>query len=268
MFDLLLLNTKFLFTLCDVATPWQTGFQDPATNVAEAMLNFHFHLMTILIFVGSLVLHLLSSILDSFREHQQPKPWLFIHHATLEIIWTIFPAIILLLISIPSFSLLYSLEDFTHPELTIKIIGHQWYLEYSYEPLVFITSKKGIVKHGYTFDSFIVSTKSEGFTDIKKAGSYRLLETDCCFMLPEKTHLRLLVTSRDVLHSWAVPSFGIKVDACPGRLTQTSLFVKREGIFYGQCSEICGVNHGFMPIVVVVRPTDDFIEWRNHRYDN
>jgi cytochrome c oxidase subunit 2 len=179
---------------------------------------------------------------------------LFTHANLLEIIWTLIPSIVLLLIAIPSFALLYSLDEYAEPALTLKIIGHQWY--WSYEYADYYQDIKGSLSFKcFNFDSYMIPTN-----DLIK-GSFRLLEVDNRVLLPIDNHVRLLVTSADVLHSWAVPSFGIKVDACPGRLTETSLFIKREGVYYGQCSEICGVNHGFMPIVVKSILSDDYDKW-------
>ena len=173
------------------------------------------------------------------RKHFSLKANKFFSHCKLiEIFWTIVPAIILYAIALPSFALLYSLDDLTDPYLTLKITGHQWYWSYEYN-LVDI--------EGFTtsFDSYMIN-----YDDLMP-GMLRLLEVDNRLILPTNQHIRLLITSADVLHSWAVPSFGIKVDACPGRLNHATLFIRRPGLYYGQCSEICGINHGFMPIVVM-----------------
>ena len=132
--------------------------------------------------------------------------------------------------------------------MTLKIVGHQWYWSYEYSD--FSDNDKSV-----NFDSYMITTND------LTLGAFRLLETDNRVVLPTNTHIRLLITSADVLHSWAVPSFGIKIDACPGRLSQASLFVKREGLFFGQCSEICGINHGFMPIAVKCVNVDNFVSW-------
>lgn len=178
----------------------------------------------------------------------------FNHHSILEIIWTILPAFLLVLIAVPSFSLLYSLDDLIDPALTVKIVGHQWYWSYEFSDHQILQGKSIL-----NFDSYLRSDE-ESNKDFG-VGLLRLLETDYRLLLPIHTHIRLLITSADVLHSWAIPSFGIKVDACPGRLSQASLFIKRSGVFYGQCSEICGVNHGFMPIVVKGVTASRFSEW-------
>jgi cytochrome c oxidase subunit 2 len=168
----------------------------------------------------------------------------------LEIVWTIIQALILVLIAVPSFALLYSLDEILDPQITLKIVGHQWYWSYEYSDYLTTQSDEG-----FGFDSYLLSA------DDLTPGAFRLLEVDNRVVLPVNTHIRLLVSAADVLHSWAVPSFGIKVDACPGRLSQASLFLKREGVFYGQCSEICGINHGFMPIVVKSVSISEYLAW-------
>jgi cytochrome c oxidase subunit 2 len=175
----------------------------------------------------------------------------------LEIVWTIIPALILVLIAVPSFALLYSLDEILDPQITLKIVGHQWYWSYEYSDYLTTQSDEG-----FGFDSYLLSA------DDLTPGAFRLLEVDNRVVLPVNTHIRLLVSAADVLHSWAVPSFGIKVDACPGRLSQASLFIKREGVYYGQCSEICGVNHGFMPIVVKGVSVDTFVTWIAAKLDS
>jgi len=235
------------FSYCDAAEAWQLSIQDPATPVAEGMLFFHNYLMFFIISIGVLVFWILYYAFVG--NHKVTSK--FSHSSLLEIIWTILPAVILLFIAVPSFSLLYSLDELSEPLVTVKIVGHQWYWSYEYSDYL----TKSEVLSNLNFDSYMIST------DDLTLGSFRLLEVDNRLVLPVKTHIRLLVTSSDVLHSWAVPSFGIKIDACPGRLSQGSLFIKREGVYYGQCSEICGVNHGFMPIVVkAVFPTN-FVKW-------
>jgi cytochrome c oxidase subunit 2 len=153
-------------------------------------------------------------------------------------------------LAVPSFALLYSLDELIDPDMTLKIIGHQWYWSYEYSDYSSLYDGKDI-----SFDSYMIATN-----DLTK-GAFRLLEVDNRVVLPINTHIRLLVTAADVLHSWAMPSFGVKVDACPGRLSQASVFIKREGLFLGQCSEICGVNHGFMPIAVKAVDPETFVSW-------
>jgi cytochrome c oxidase subunit 2 len=233
----------------DAAAPWQLGFQDPATPVMEGIIDFYNDLMFFLVLIAIFVSFLLARIIMLFDQDVSKKPETFVHGTTVEIVWTITPALILMFIAIPSFSLLYSVDEIIDPTITLKIIGHQWYWSYEYSD--FLTESGESID----FDSYMVPEE-----DLIK-GRLRLLEVDNRVILPVNTHIRLVVSAADVLHSWAVPSFGIKLDACPGRLNQTSLYVKREGVYYGQCSEICGVNHGFMPIVVEVVSLEKYIDW-------
>jgi cytochrome c oxidase subunit 2 len=173
------------------------------------------------------------------------------HGMVLEIVWTLIPSFILVLIAIPSFALLYAMDEVIDPALTIKIIGRQWYWVYESSDAINGESQDMI------FQSHMLSEKELTF------GGLRLLDSTQALVIPTETHIRLIITATDVLHSWAIPSFGIKVDAVPGRLNQVALFLKREGTFYGQCSEPCGVNHGFMPIVVAGVPIETFIIFRN-----
>lgn len=171
------------------------------------------------------------------------------HNLELEVIWTIIPTLILVTIAIPSFALLYSMDELLDPTVTVKIIGHQWYWSYEYSDL------KPLVGTSVSFDSYMVPD-----ADLVP-GDLRLLKTDCPLVLPKETNIRFLITSTDVLHSWAVPSFGIKMDAVPGRLNQTSAYIMESGRYYGQCSELCGVNHGFMPIEICVVGPVDYYNW-------
>lgn len=167
------------------------------------------------------------------------------HNTVLEIIWTLIPCLVLLLIAVPSFSLIYAIEDFNVIESTIKIIGNQWFWSYEIPGTNF--EKK--------FDSVVVLEE-----DLAE-GSLRLLEVDNRLKLPIERQLRLFITSTDVLHSFAVPSLAIKLDACPGRLNQIALWIKRTGTYYGQCSEICGIKHAYMPIVIEAVDMEDFLPW-------
>jgi cytochrome c oxidase subunit 2 len=242
---------------CDTAEAWQLGIQDPATPIAEGMIFFHSYLMIFLVFIGAFVFWVLYQALKNFNENNHPVSKIFTHSSLLEIIWTIIPALALLLIAIPSFALLYSLDEIVDPSVTLKVIGHQWYWSYEYSDYATLEGGDTL-----SFDSYMVPT-----SDLV-LGSFRLLEVDNRVILPVNTHIRVLVTAADVLHSWAIPSFGIKVDATPGRLSQVSLFIKREGVYYGQCSEICGVNHGFMPIVIRGVSSSKFTNWIAAKLDN
>lgn len=252
-----LISIVFPTALCDASEAWQFGVQDPATPVIEGMLHFHNYLMIFLVSIVLFVFWMLGQVITYFSASVNPVSQKFTHSSILEIVWTIIPAFILLLVAIPSFALLYSLEELIDPVATVKIIGHQWYWSYEYSDYATLEGGESL-----NFDSYMVAT------DDLTHGSFRLLEVDNRVILPINTHIRLLLTASDVLHSWAIPSFGIKVDACPGRLTQTALFIKREGVYYGQCSEICGVNHGFMPIVVKGVSVDNFITWIAAKLDD
>lgn len=242
---------------CDAAEPWQIGIQDPASPIAEGMIFFHNYLVFFLVFIGVLVFWMLYQAITNFNEFVNPIAKKFTHSSLLEILWTIFPAIALLLISIPSFALLYSLDEIIDPTVTLKVIGHQWYWSYEYSD--YATMEGG---ETLSFDSYMVPANE------LVIGSFRLLEVDHRVVLPTNTHIRVLVTAADVLHSWAIPSFGVKVDATPGRLSQISVFIKREGVYYGQCSEICGVNHAFMPIVIRGISNNTFTNWIAAKLEN
>jgi len=175
-----------------------------------------------------------------------------VHGTAIEIIWTVLPSVILIIVALPSFALLYSIDEIIDPALTIKCVGHQWYWSYEFSDF---DSKIGAIN----FDSYMIPT------DELELGELRLLEVDNRVVLPTNTHIRILVTAADVLHSWAIPSLGVKLDACVGRLNQTSVFILREGVFYGQCSEICGVGHGNMPIVIEAVPATKYINWLSEK---
>jgi len=244
--------TWFFVVFNDAPKFGQIDIQDPATLVLEAVIFFHNFLLVFLTIIGVTVCFILAYILKTYNSdvYEYKNIIKFSHSSILEIVWTVIPAILLLWLAIPSFNLLYSLDEIIDPALTLKIVGHQWYWSYEYSDYALLESSDSL-----NFDSYMISTK-----DLTK-GSFRLLEVDNRVVLPIQTHIRLLVTAADVLHSWAVPSFGIKIDACPGRLSQVSVFLKRIGVYYGQCSEICGVNHGFMPIVVQGVSVSKFIKW-------
>jgi cytochrome c oxidase subunit 2 len=248
------MNIFKLITLCDAAEPWQLGVQDPATPTMEGMIFFHNYLIFFLIIIGTFVFWILFIVVINYNSENNYISKKFTHSNVLEIIWTIIPAIALIIVAIPSFSLLYSTEELIDPSLTLKVNGHQWYWTYEYSD--FNTN----VDNNIEFDSYIVNTQDLYESESTK-GAFRLLEVDNRICLPINTHIRVLITAADVLHSWAIPSFGFKIDACPGRLSQGALFIKRPGIFYVQCSEICGVNHGFMPIVVRSMEQAMFKDW-------
>ena len=246
-----LITLKYI--LGDAAEHFQIKFQDPASMSMEGLMTFNNHLLLVIVAIIGLVGWLLANTIFLFQEEKSigDKP-LLVHATDIEIIWTTVPALILLSLASPSFSLLYSMDELTTPELTVKIMGHQWF--WSYEISDFQACSKNSLNLKYVCYLLV----DEDLKAKKEKGYFRLLETNKRIVLPTNTHIRLLVSSVDVLHSWTIPSFGVKIDACPGRLNSVSLFLKRIGIFYGQCSEICGVNHGFMPIVVMVVPSIKF----------
>lgn len=249
------------------STPWQINFQDPATPIAGRIIEIHHHvfffLTVVLIFVSWMLYRVLYSfwfvIPDnrSFSKNDLSRMALlsrlkFSHNTTIEIIWTTIPSLILVAIAIPSFGLLYAMDDVIDPEVTLKAIGHQWYWSYEYSDYH--------LDHGtISFDSYMVPE-----SDLK-LGQLRLLEVDNSVVLPMGVYVRINVTASDVLHCWAVPSLGIKIDAVPHRINSGIIFLQRLGVFYGQCSEICGVNHGFMPIVVKSVKVDSYLNWINNK---
>ena len=239
------------------------GFQDAATPIMEGIVDLHNYIFMFLVLIFTFVLVIFANIIyDFFYRYNFPETADDIyyrkdlldgnsitHGTLLELVWTILPSAILVYIAVPSFVLLYAMDEIVQPTLTLKVIGHQWYWSYEY---VNVTSD------GYqeiAMDSNMV------FDDELNKGELRLLQVDKTFMLPIDTHINVIITSQDVLHSWAVPSLGIKVDAVPGRLNQISVFIKREGVYYGQCSELCGVNHGFMPIMIKALPFELWDKW-------
>ena len=249
------LNLNINASFLDAAQPWQFSFQDPATPIMEGIIEFHNHLMLFITLIALFTSWLLFASLFYYSEKFERESEMFTHSTPLEIIWTIVPALILLVIAIPSFALLYSIDEMIDPSVTLKIIGHQWYWSYEYSDFKVFEGCE--LRNGIQFDSYMLPLDELGL------GSLRLLEVDHRIVLPINTHVRILVTAADVLHSWAIPSFGLKVDACPGRLNQTSLFIKRPGAYFGQCSEICGVNHGFMPIAIKAISVHEYLYWLN-----
>lgn len=225
--------------------PWQTGFQDAATPLMEQIDDFHFLLLVIITLITLFVLALLIWVVVKYNAKANPNPSRTTHNAKIEVLWTVIPVLILVVIAVPSFKLLYKSDVIPKVDMTIKATGHQWYWEYEYSD------------HGkFTFDANMVADED------LKPGQPRLLETDNRIVVPVDTVVRVQVTAGDVLHSWAMPAFGVKIDAVPGRLNETWFGpVKQEGVYYGQCSELCGTRHGFMPIAVEVVSKEKFDAW-------
>nr|YP_009138111.1 cytochrome c oxidase subunit 2 [Lobosphaera incisa]AKF78669.1 cytochrome c oxidase subunit 2 [Lobosphaera incisa] len=237
----------------DAPENWQIGFQDPATPVMQGIIDLHHDICFFMLVILVFVLWMLTRTLYHFHEKKNPVPEKIIHGTTIEIAWTVAPSLILVLIAIPSFALLYSMDEVVDPAVTIKAIGHQWYWSYEY------SDYNQSDEQGIAFDSYMIPE------DDLELGQLRLLEVDNRIVVPVNTHIRMIITSADVLHSWAVPSLGVKCDAVPGRLNQFPIFIKREGVFYGQCSELCGANHAFMPIVVEAVDLDNYISWVSNK---
>lgn len=239
----------FIFTLLPTTgwaaypKPWQIYYQAPVTPVMEKIYDLHLMLLIIEGLIVLLVAALLVFVIVRFRASRNKSPSKRAHNTLLETIWTIIPVLILVLIAFPSFKLLYLMDSTPKSDLTIKAIGNQWYWTYEYPD------------HDIHFDSNML-TESQ-----LKPGQLRLLEVDNRVVVPTNTNVRVITTSSDVIHSWAVPAFGIKRDSVPGRLNETWLNVRKEGVYYGQCSELCGVNHAFMPIVVEAVSPEKFQEW-------
>lgn len=225
------------------AHPWQMYYQEPVTPVMETLYDFHLMLLYIEGGIVFLVAALLIYVIFRYRASKSKTPSKVAHNTLLEIIWTTIPVLILVFIAFPSFRLLYMMDVTPKAELTIKAIGNQWYWTYEYPD------------QDIKFDSNIIPDHE------LKPGQLRLLEVDNRVIVPINTNVRLITTSSDVIHSWAVPAFGVKRDSVPGRLNETWFNVKKEGVYYGQCSELCGVKHGFMPIVVEAVPQEKFEEW-------
>jgi len=219
----------------------QLLLQDAATPIILQLISFHDYTLIILTLVISIVAYIIITIILNKYTNRY-----LIEAQTIETIWTILPAIILIFLAIPSLRLLYLTDEIRNPLLTIKTIGHQWYWRYEYTDF-----------YNISIDSYIIQT-----SDLT-LGEYRLLEVDNRLILPLNTEIRILVTAADVIHSWTIPALGVKVDAVPGRLNQLGFTINLSGIFYGQCSEICGANHSFIPIAIETINIKHFIKWIN-----
>ena len=224
--------------------PWQINLQPPASPLMERIVSFHSLLLVIITVICIVVLALLLYVAGVFRASRQATPSRRTHNTLLEVVWTAVPVLILVIIAIPSFRLLYYADVIPPTDMTIKAIGRQWYWTYEYPD-----------HENFTFDAFMIPE------DDLEPGMLRLLETDNRVVVPTDTNIKIQVTASDVLHSWAMPSMGVKIDAVPGRLNETWINVSEPGVYYGQCSEICGVMHGFMPITIEALPPEEFALW-------
>ena len=233
------------------ATDWQLSFQNPATDLMGSVVGLHNIILIVMTLVTLFVLFLLFYVSFRFSAKRNPIPSTTTHNTVVEVLWTAIPIVILVVLAIPSFKLLYQQEKSENYDMTVKVIGHQWYWEYEYPD------------HGdFYFESYMVQEQ-----DLEE-GDLRLLTVDNPLVIPANKNIQILITAGDVLHSWAVPSMGLKTDAVPGRLNETWVNVKEPGIYRGQCSEICGSGHGFMPVVVKVLPEREFMAWANEAKNN
>nr|YP_010952659.1 cytochrome c oxidase subunit II [Trapezia serenei]WMQ53079.1 cytochrome c oxidase subunit 2 [Trapezia serenei] len=222
-----------------MATWAYMGFQDSASPLMEQLIFFHDHIMLILVLITTFVGYIMFMVLMNSYIHRY-----MLENQTIEMIWTIIPAIILIFIALPSLRLLYLLDEVNNPSMTLKTIGHQWYWSYEYSDFLHLE-----------FDSYMTP-----LNEMNSSG-FRLLDVDNRVVLPMNTQIRIIISAADVIHSWTVPSLGVKADAIPGRLNQVNFLISRPGLFYGQCSEICGANHSFMPIMIESTSTNHFLQW-------
>ncbi len=250
-----ILSVFFIFISFELygkqATDWQLSFQNPATDLMGSVVGLHNIILIVMTLVTLFVLFLLFYVSFRFSAKRNPIPSTTTHNTVVEVLWTAIPIVILVVLAIPSFKLLYQQEKSENYDMTVKVIGHQWYWEYEYPD------------HGdFYFESYMVQEQ-----DLEE-GDLRLLTVDNPLVIPANKNIQILITAGDVLHSWAVPSMGLKTDAVPGRLNETWVNVKEPGIYRGQCSEICGSGHGFMPVVVKVLPEREFMAWANEAKNN
>ena len=234
-------------TFAHAAQPeaWGIGLQQAASPVMERITSFNDLVFIVALVITVFVMALLLYVVFRYSAKRNPMPSKNTHNTLIEVAWTVVPIIVLVVIAIPSFRLVYFMDRTEEAEMTIKAIGHQWYWSYEYPDF-----------DDFSLDSFMIQDKEELEDD-----QPWLLETDTRVVLPVDTTIRVLVTADDVIHAWAMPAFGIKIDAVPGRLNETWVRVDREGVYYGQCSELCGADHAFMPIAVEVVSKDAFAAW-------
>nr|YP_010443338.1 cytochrome c oxidase subunit II [Sophrops subrugatus]YP_010936640.1 cytochrome c oxidase subunit II [Sophrops peronosporus]UTE83866.1 cytochrome c oxidase subunit II [Sophrops subrugatus]WKW91609.1 cytochrome c oxidase subunit 2 [Sophrops peronosporus] len=219
---------------------WKSSLlQDSASPLMEQLTFFHNHTLLILLMITVLVGYLMSTLFFNTYNYR-----FLLEGQTIEIIWTILPAITLVFIALPSLRLLYLLDEVNNPLVSVKTIGHQWYWSYEYSDFM-----------SFEFDSYMIPTNEMNLN------GFRLLDVDNRTILPYNSQIRMMVTAADVIHSWTIPSLSVKIDATPGRLNQISFLINRAGLFFGQCSEICGANHSFMPITVESISPAYFIKW-------
>ena len=224
--------------------PWQMDFPEPATPVMAEIVGFHDVLLVVIVLIALFVTALMGYVMVRFRASANPNPTTTTHNTRLEVLWTVIPAVVLIVIAVPSFRLLYYAESHPDPDVTIKATGASWFWSYEY------------VDDGIELFSLMVDEE-----DLEE-GQPRLLATDAPVVVPVDKVVKVQVTSSDVIHAWAIPAFGVKVDAVPGRLNELWFVAEKTGTYYGQCSELCGTNHAFMPIEVKVVPQEEYDAWR------
>lgn len=227
-------------------TPWQLNLQPAASPSALRIHEFHDMLLWIIFAISIFVLLLLVWVIIRYNSKANPVPAKFTHNVLIEVIWTVVPVVILIIIAIPSFKVLYYNDHVENPDMTLKITGRQWYWDYEYPD-----------HDGIAFSSYMIAD-----ADIDESkNQQRLLSTDTAVVLPIDTNIQILVTAGDVLHSWTVPAFGVKIDAVPGRLNETWVRIEKPGTYYGQCSELCGKDHSYMPIEIRAVTKEEFENW-------
>ncbi len=242
--DMFVLGGNAAMAAAGISENYQLGFQDAVTPVMREITDFHNFLLILITVIAVFVLVLLLIVMFRFNEKANPTPSRTTHNTMIEVAWTVIPILILLVIAIPSFRLLYLQREIPPADLTIKAIGNQWYWSYEYPD-----------HDDLTFDAVMLED------DELEPGQPRLLATDNAVVVPVNATVRVIVTATDVIHNWAMPSFGLKMDAVPGRLNETWFRAEQTGIFYGQCSELCGIRHAFMPITVRVVSESEFASW-------
>lgn len=225
--------------------PWQLNFQLPFSPVHEGLYAFHNYLLVMNIAISALVIILILYAAWRFRASRNPVPSRITHNTKLEVIWTVLPVLVLFSVAIPSFRMNVAARTVPPSELTVKVTGNQWYWDYEYPD------------HGIAFPSVIVPEEQLQ----PQQRRFRLLETDNKLVLPTETNIQFLITSNDVIHSWAVPAFGVKQDAIPGKMTQTWTRIEKPGLYYGQCSVLCGSNHAYMPVAIRAVSREEFAAW-------
>jgi len=243
---LLIILSNFIISnaLANQPKDWQLGFQNPASDGMRDIVNFHNNLLLpIIIAISVFVLFLMIYACIRFRASANPVPSTRTHNVAVEVLWTLIPCLILIVMAVPSFKILYKQDTIPKAEVTVKAVGYQWYWGYEYPD------------ENIIFESYMIEDK-----DLKE-NQPRLLAVDNELVVPVNKVIKVLITANDVLHAWALPSFGVKRDAVPGRINETWFKAEKVGTYYGQCSELCGIKHAFMPITVRVVSDKEYQNW-------